>query len=303
MHPATCPPLEMISWGDGNRSMDGRSSRRFKPQLTVCLLACLSGAVLCLPLPAQEPQPTPETQQTTSSEAPKPDMPTAKEREVSWRTLPQNFLQDQKEIWLFPRELGKGRHWLPVVGVAGATAILIAADPHDTPYLRRTGSFEGFNDVFSGPITASGIALVPVAFLIGGHLRKDSYAEKTALLAGEAYANGAVMEIAFKMATRRLRPSDIPPAGNFSDTFFDSHKSVTGANTSFPSGHTVSAFAVAAVFAHRYRRHRWVPWVAYGAAAAVGFSRVTLQSHFPSDMFLGAALGYSISKFAVLRPR
>jgi membrane-associated phospholipid phosphatase len=230
-------------------------------------------------------------------------MPTAKERNVSWRTLPQNFLQDQKEIWLFPMQLAKGRHWLPVIGVTGATAILIAADAHDTPYFRRTGSFEGFNDVFSGQITGAGIALVPVAFLVGGHLRKDSYAKKTALLAGEAYANGAVMEIALKMATRRLRPSDIPPGGNFSDTFFESHRSVTGISSSFPSGHTTAAFAVATVFAHRYRQHRWVPWVAYGAATAVGFSRFTLQSHFPSDVFLGAALGYSISKFVVLRPR
>jgi len=283
--------------------MDGRTSRRFKPQLAVCLFACLSGGALCLPLHAQEPQPTQEMPRATPSEAPKPDMPTAKERDVSWHTLPQNFLEDQKEIWLFPTQLAKGRHWLPAVGVVGATAILIAADPHDTPYFRRTGSFEGFNDVFSGQITGAGIALVPVAFLVGGHLRKDSYAEKTALLAGEGYANGAVMEIALKMATRRLRPSDIPPGGNFSDTFFESRRSVTGISSSFPSGHTTAAFAVATVFAHRYRQHRWVSWVAYGAAAAVGFSRVTLQSHFPSDVFLGAALGYSISKFVVLRPR
>lgn len=283
--------------------MDGRTSRRFKLHLPVWFLACLSGGLLCVPLRAQEPQTIPETQHANSSETPKPDMPAAKERDVSWRTLPQNFLEDQKEIWLFPRQLAKGRHWLPVLGVTGTTAILIAADPHDAPYFRRTGSFEGFNDVFSGRITAAEIALVPVAFLLGGHLRKDPYAEKTALLAGEAYANAAVMEISLKIATRRARPSDIPLTGNFSDTFFDSHKSVTGVNTSFPSGHTMSAFAVATVFAHRYRHHRWVPWVAYGAATAIGFSRVTLQSHFPSDVFLGAALGYSISRFVVLRPR
>jgi len=31
------------------------------------------------------------------------------------------------------------------------------------------------------------------------------------------------------------------------------------------------------------------------------FSRLTLQSHFPSDVFMGAALGYSITHFVVLR--
>ncbi|PYU38656.1 MAG: PAP2 family protein, partial [Acidobacteria bacterium] len=36
---------------------------------------------------------------------------------------------------------------------------------------------------------------------------------------------------------------------------------------------------------------------------AIGFSRVTTQAHFPSDLFLGAALGYTMTKFVVLRPR
>lgn len=298
-------PAPYLKWPakEGRESVYGRTGLRFKLHLPVCLLACLSGEVLGLPLRAQEPQPTIDTPQTAPAEAPKPETARSKGSDVSWRTFPKDFLQDQKEVWRFPTQLAKGRHWLPVVGVTGATATLIAADGHDTPYFRRTGTFEGFNDVFSGQITGAGIALVPVAFLIGGHFRKDSYAEKTALLAGEAYLNGAIMEFALKVTTRRLRPSDIPPGGNFSDTFFDSHKSALGNNTSFPSGHTAAAFAVATVFAHRYRQHRWAPWVAYGAATAVAFSRVTLQSHFPSDVFLGAALGFSISKFVVLRPR
>jgi membrane-associated phospholipid phosphatase len=41
--------------------------------------------------------------------------------------------------------------------------------------------------------------------------------------------------------------------------------------------------------------------VAYGSAALVGFSRMTLSAHFASDVFMGAALGYSISRFTVLR--
>jgi len=30
---------------------------------------------------------------------------------------------------------------------------------------------------------------------------------------------------------------------------------------------------------------------------------VTTSAHFPSDVFLGAALGYTIARFEVLRPR
>jgi membrane-associated phospholipid phosphatase len=283
--------------------VERQTDRRFKLSLLICFFACFGGGPLCLPVRAQQPEPTQESQQTAPVGVPKQTAKKTDERDVSWRTLPRNILQDQKDVWLFPLQLVKGRHWLPAVAVTGVTAGLIAADPHDTPYFRRTARFEEFNDAFSGRITSSEIAFVPVAFLVGGFLRKDPYAQKTALLAGEAYADGAIVELALKIATRRLRPSDIPPAGNFSDTFFRSHKTAVGYNTSFPSGHTTAAFAVATVFAHRYRQHRWVPWVAYGVAATIGFSRITLQAHFPSDVFLGAALGYSMTRFVVLRPR
>jgi len=255
-------------------------------------------AFVCPSVGAQEGSQTVAADET-------PQKPQAKEadREVSWRTLPRNFLQDQKDIWLFPVQLGKGRHWVPTIAITGVTGALIAADAHDTPYFRRTQRFEGFNDVFSGRNTAVEMAIVPTAFLVVGHFRHDSYAGKTALLAGEAYADSAVVDIVMKVSTRRLRPSDIAPNGNFSDTFFSSPKSLSGISTSFPSGHAAAAFSIATVFAHRYRQHRWVPWVAYGVAGAISFSRVTTQAHFPSDVFLGAALGFTISEFTVLRPR
>src|SRR5437879_2804177 len=104
--------------------MERRDARRFKPSLRMCLFAFLGVGLSCLPLQAQEPQQTQETRQSASADAPKQTATIAGERDVSWRTLPQNFLQDQKEIWLFPTQLAKGRHWLPTLGVVGATAIL-----------------------------------------------------------------------------------------------------------------------------------------------------------------------------------
>ena len=67
------------------------------------------------------------------------------------------------------------------------------------------------------------------------------------------------------------------------------------------SGHSIEAFAVATIIARRYGNHRWVPYAAYGLASVVGFSRLTLNVHFLSDVFMGGALGYSISRFTVLR--
>jgi membrane-associated phospholipid phosphatase len=236
--------------------------------------------------------------QTASAQAPAAP---AAGRDVSWHQLPGNFLHDQKDLWLFPLQLAHGRHWVPASAIIVVTAGLLAADPHDAPYFRRTANFQGFNRAFSGRATGLEIALVPASFYAVGLARRDSYAQKTALFAGEAVANSLVLYSVMNAASRRLRPSDIAPAGDFSDTFFSSHTRVVG--SSFPSGHTVAAFAVATVFARRYRNHRWVPWVAYGAAGVIGFSRITLQSHFPADVFVAAALGYSISRFDVLRAR
>lgn len=225
------------------------------------------------------------------------------QREVSWRSLPKDFLHDQKDIWLFPVQLGKGRHWLPTLAIVGGTAGLIVADPHVMPYFQsHAKNLDDVNDVFDSPITAAEVIVLPASLLVSGYARHDSYQTGTALLAGEAYANSAIVDLAIKAITRRERPSDIPPGGSFDNTFFNGGKSPLK-GSSFPSGHAAGVFSVATVIATRYHHHRWVPWVMYGFATAVSFSRVTTSAHFPSDVFLGAALGYTITRYEVLRPR
>lgn len=225
-------------------------------------------------------------------------------REVSWRSLPKDFLHDQKGIWLlFPVQLAKGHYWLPTLAIAGGTAGLIVADPHVMPYFRtHSRNLDDVNDTFDAPITSAEIIALPVSLMVAGYARHDPYQVGTALLAGEAYADSAVVDLAIKAITRRKRPSDVPDGIPFNDTFFNGGKSPFK-GSSFPSGHAAGAFAVATVVATRYHNHRWVPWAVYGFATAISFSRVTTSAHFPSDVFLGAALGYTITRYEVLRPR
>jgi membrane-associated phospholipid phosphatase len=225
------------------------------------------------------------------------------EREVSWRTLPKDFLHDQKNIWLFPTQWAKGRYLLPTLAIVGGTAGLIVADPHVMPYFRdHSRNLDDINDVFDSTITTGEVLALPASLLFAGYVRHDTYQVSTALLAGEAYADSAVVDLAIKAITRRKRPSDVPPGGSFNDTFFSGGQSPFK-GSAFPSGHTAGVFSVATVVATRYRNHRWVPWVTYAFATAISFSRVTTLSHFPSDVFLGAALGYTITRYQVLRPR
>lgn len=69
--------------------------------------------------------------------------------------------------------------------------------------------------------------------------------------------------------------------------------------TSFPSGHTMTAFLIASLLAHRYRQYRWVAWLGYGIATATGILRVTAREHFPSDVAAGGLLGYTLGGCAV----
>ncbi|HWF46450.1 MAG TPA: phosphatase PAP2 family protein, partial [Bryobacteraceae bacterium] len=223
------------------------------------------------------------------------------QRPVSWKKLVPNILCDQKRIWTFPWHLVEGNSVLPAAEVVGATAGLVLADPSTTPYFRRTSSFRSFNQVLSGSNSTLVITLVPLSFYGLSFLRHDAYGEQTALLVGEAVADSEIVTTVMKDVDRRLRPVDIPSNGNFADTWFKSKGTWWRGEGSFPSGHEIAAMSVATVFSRRYGRdHKWVPWVAYTVAGLIGFSRVTLSAHFPSDVFMGAALGYSITRYAVL---
>ena len=65
---------------------------------------------------------------------------------------------------------------------------------------------------------------------------------------------------------------------------------------SFPSGHTLAAFAAAAaVSAETSRWWNWAPYtigpLMYGGATAVGLSRMYNNRHWASDVIMGAAIG------------
>jgi len=251
----------------------------------------LLAVVLCAgPLGAQSPN-------TGAAPAPATD----DGRPVSWPKLPGNLLKDQGKIWTFPVQLARGKHLWPTLAVVGVTAALIATDAHTAPTFRNTTVFRGFDNVFTSNATDTGIAVAPAALYAAGLIARKSHLSRTALLAAEAFADCEVVDVLAKDIDRRRRPASYPPGTNMSDSWFSGQGSWVRGNGSFPSGHTIAAFSIATVIARRYPDRPWVRYASYGLASVVAFSRLTLSAHFPSDVLMGGAMGYSISRFVVLR--
>jgi membrane-associated phospholipid phosphatase len=136
-----------------------------------------------------------------------------------------------------------------------------------------------------------------------GFIFKNQKMKTTTLLATQSYITAGVIETGLKFLTGRQRPGYIDPvtmknATTFHGPFYQFSKDANGNKrdrasfSSFPSGHTTGAFAAATVYAMEYRDKPLVPILAYSAATLIGFSRVTENKHWPTDVLIGAALGF-----------
>ncbi len=215
-----------------------------------------------------------------------------------------NFLSDQKEIWLSPFQ-SKLKNILLAGGFLALTLILIA---NDEAIYRHFSSFRDNHkwvQDFSPVITKVGEFEVPVGisalFFLSGMIFKDRKARDTATLALAAMLQSGIVVQLVKHLSGRQRPridgTDhwYGPAGFFkrySQNNFSKYDS-------FFSGHTITAWSLATVIAEQYREQFWVGLISYSAATLCGLSRVTENDHWLSDVLLGAACGYAIGKMVV----
>ena len=159
--------------------------------------------------------------------------------------------------------------------------LLVGLD-HDA--IRATGELRW------GPATAvlalisawwvKGPLLVAVGW--GADLRCGRRFPLAALAATTAFFLASALNAVLKGIVDRSRPPEA--------IGLDALVGVPG-SPSFPSGHAMSAFAVAGAIALLAPRLRWPVLV---LAAAIAFSRVYLGVHFWIDVMVGSALGLAI---------
>jgi membrane-associated phospholipid phosphatase len=179
-------------------------------------------------------------------------------------------------------------HWWEAAAVGGGVAALLADDRHVLHDVREhpTSGAADVADVFRQAGDIKVYTALTVGTLGLGLLAKDAGITRTG---GQLAASGVLAAASFgllKVVTGRSRPD----AGQGT---YDFHPFSGGG--SFPSGHSALAFALATTLGDA-SHSTWVTAGLYVIASGTAWSRVYDQRHWPSDVFLGAALGITSAK-------
>ena len=202
----------------------------------------------------------------------------------------------------------KKKDWCNLGKYAAVTfALSFADEPVQQASLRLRNRNTGLNNISKDVTNFGGIYEVFTVAGIGayGFISKNNRLANTALLSSQAYITSGVVTTILKFLSGRTRPSYYPAGVEAEPRFLGPfHKSLNDANgssenSSFPSGHSTVAFAVATVFAYEYKDYPIVPVIAYSAASLISISRITENKHWVTDVITGAAIGYLSGKLGV----
>jgi hypothetical protein len=196
-----------------------------------------------------------------------------------------------RETWTEASEFGHGLKAVPrsavrpsslkwELPILAATGVMIAKV--DRPAANRIQSMSLQQTAGQWSNIGLGLEIGSAALVYGiGCGKHNSYLRDTGFKALAAMGAAGTIDLALKLAFDRQYPSNPDSIGKF-----------WGGGRAFPSGHAATSFAFAAVIAHRYPKNKWIKWGVYALATGVSLSRYPAKKHFPSDILIGATLGY-----------
>jgi membrane-associated phospholipid phosphatase len=150
--------------------------------------------------------------------------------------------------------------------------------------------------------------LITVATFTGlSIITKSPKGIQTSMYAFEAMLNSGLWIRFGKLLAGRERPSasyeySRHPSGIWKgpiNQIINKEKRSVASYDAFPSGHTATIFSIATVFAEQYKDIPIVPIISYSFATIVGISRMIEHTHWASDVFLGAVIGYLCGKTTI----
>ena len=136
----------------------------------------------------------------------------------------------------------------------------------------------------SNSVAPASIAL-PIGLLCTGIIKHDSTLKNKAVCVGASLIVAAGITTGLKYAVNRTRPFV---------TYPEIDKAMAAGSPSFPSGHTSDAFATATSLSLAFPKW-FVIAPSFLWACSVGYSRMDLGVHYPTDVANGAIIGAGTS--------
>lgn len=146
--------------------------------------------------------------------------------------------------------------------------------------INRNTSLDGTFKSISQTAVPISVA-TPILIYTLGMINNDSVAKQKALFIGETFLASAFITVVSKKIIKTDRPYDTYPM---------IQPVVSEASYSMPSGHTSTAFATATSLSLAYPKW-YVVAPSFVWAGAIGYSRMHLGVHYPSDVLAGALVG------------
>ena len=131
--------------------------------------------------------------------------------------------------------------------------------------------------------------IIPAGMAIGGWAADNKPLVADAATVGASTGTSLALVMGTKYIVRRPRPY-IKYEGDLMSV-------TTEPDPSFPSGHSVMAFSTATSLSLLYPRW-YVVAPSFLWASAVGYSRLYLGVHYPSDVLVGALIGAGVAVFS-----
>ena len=212
-----------------------------------------------------------------------PDTPEPHQTENKVFNLPKALLHDQIGMWTSPSKARLAdATWLVPLG--GLTAAFLVSDSDFSRHLSNDpNTLRTYRHISDYGAYAMAGGAAGTYFM--GLMTHNEHQRETGFLSGEAAIDSLVVVEALKFATGRQRPNQ----GNGSGQFWSG-------GSSFPSEHSAGAWAIAGIVADEYPSPL-MKFVSYGMATVVSVSRIGAKQHFPSDVLVGAAIGYLTSQY------
>ncbi len=152
--------------------------------------------------------------------------------------------------------------------------------------LKRDKSLDPTFKFFTNSVVPVTIG-APLVIYAVGYLNKDIDLKRKGIYIGETFLVNAFVTTALKYSVNRARPYV---------TYPEIDKQTSGGSGSFPSGHTSDAFATATSLSIAFPKW-YVIAPSFIWASAVGYSRMDLGVHYPTDVFAGAIIGSGSAYF------